>query len=520
MARVMPTEVGAASNESDIENNLPAMDAREGILLTREGRLVAPEYLPPDIGDVMSTQHWQHLRDYLQENLKRVGVVSDKPGRCFNHACVKQWWTHWWSLVCFAGFFVAWWGLQNIFESGRSDYLLCFVPLILGICFLLLDRRCFGDSYAETVRRSEASWLFPLQAELDSQFAVSSNSEVRYTFTLRWNDGHCGYMLHVSQDPAHVFTRVLPVGAPITNRMDDVLPVEALSTDIVLMSHGMVVVPYGLPPQLLHVMSIHHWHRVATYLQDALCGAPQFKNKSYWWCFRCSGKCAKESGGCLPSRNVLRKTWYKIGCHCKLFSVLLLAYTAAGIVFEGGWGLFLLLGLFLACALICEAMLTCTLFDKDESFVHAASAWMAAVESDLERDFAHDATSNQRYKFSLRLDLGLLFARHGYVLHVERQDYSDVLSRHGPTSDRPAVQVAAFQKPDVEIGSPDTTEEPCQICLDDLHEGELVGTLPCGHRFHSTCIEQWLGRGGGCPLRCPGTQMIPRNQLVLQDVSG
>jgi len=42
----------------------------------------------------------------------------------------------------------------------------------------------------------------------------------------------------------------------------------------------------------------------------------------------------------------------------------------------------------------------------------------------------------------------------------------------------------------------------CTICLEDYQEGDEVSRLPCGHLFHSNCINSWYQVRGTCPLRC------------------
>mmetsp|Transcript_63833 Transcript_63833/g.118659 ORF Transcript_63833/g.118659 Transcript_63833/m.118659 type:complete len:247 (-) Transcript_63833:105-845(-) len=61
-----------------------------------------------------------------------------------------------------------------------------------------------------------------------------------------------------------------------------------------------------------------------------------------------------------------------------------------------------------------------------------------------------------------------------------------------------------FKQDDLEIGigKPGFAECPCHICLEELQAGEHVAKLLCGHIFHEKCIEQWLQKGSGCPLRC------------------
>ncbi len=40
----------------------------------------------------------------------------------------------------------------------------------------------------------------------------------------------------------------------------------------------------------------------------------------------------------------------------------------------------------------------------------------------------------------------------------------------------------------------------CVICQDDHQPGDVIKSLPCGHKFHSKCIDEWLHRSGSCPM--------------------
>ncbi|XP_073117757.1 probable E3 ubiquitin-protein ligase HIP1 isoform X2 [Elaeis guineensis] len=42
--------------------------------------------------------------------------------------------------------------------------------------------------------------------------------------------------------------------------------------------------------------------------------------------------------------------------------------------------------------------------------------------------------------------------------------------------------------------------EPCCICQEEYIEGEDLGTLDCGHDFHTACIKQWLLMKNLCPI--------------------
>lgn len=40
----------------------------------------------------------------------------------------------------------------------------------------------------------------------------------------------------------------------------------------------------------------------------------------------------------------------------------------------------------------------------------------------------------------------------------------------------------------------------CTICLEEFRTGDQQRTLPCFHRFHKACVDQWLRQDNTCPL--------------------
>ncbi|KAH0705437.1 hypothetical protein KY290_010131 [Solanum tuberosum] len=44
------------------------------------------------------------------------------------------------------------------------------------------------------------------------------------------------------------------------------------------------------------------------------------------------------------------------------------------------------------------------------------------------------------------------------------------------------------------------TKEICAICQAEFEHEESIGTLGCGHEYHTGCIKQWLLRKKDCPM--------------------
>jgi len=49
-------------------------------------------------------------------------------------------------------------------------------------------------------------------------------------------------------------------------------------------------------------------------------------------------------------------------------------------------------------------------------------------------------------------------------------------------------------------GSLDKEDATCSVCLTTFEGGEKLRMLPCLHRFHKDCVDQWLARKTFCPL--------------------
>lgn len=56
----------------------------------------------------------------------------------------------------------------------------------------------------------------------------------------------------------------------------------------------------------------------------------------------------------------------------------------------------------------------------------------------------------------------------------------------------------------------DMDEHECIICMAPLMDGDRVGSLPCSHVFHVSCLKPWLQRTNNCPLCKKEGLAVPR----------
>ncbi|KAK9271910.1 hypothetical protein L1049_002275 [Liquidambar formosana] len=71
--------------------------------------------------------------------------------------------------------------------------------------------------------------------------------------------------------------------------------------------------------------------------------------------------------------------------------------------------------------------------------------------------------------------------------------FRELSSKEGPS---PASKASIDAMPTVEISE----GGECVICLEEYKVGEKAKEMPCEHKFHSGCIEKWLGIHGSCPV--------------------
>lgn len=81
------------------------------------------------------------------------------------------------------------------------------------------------------------------------------------------------------------------------------------------------------------------------------------------------------------------------------------------------------------------------------------------------------------------------------MMELEAAEASTRPARQGHIAHLPTHRVTNEQL----VGAPEECKS-CTVCMEDFIPGEEQKTLPCFHRFHSACIDQWLRRQGTCPI--------------------
>jgi len=96
------------------------------------------------------------------------------------------------------------------------------------------------------------------------------------------------------------------------------------------------------------------------------------------------------------------------------------------------------------------------------------------------------------------------YRRHGQQGRpLTSQSMMPPTSNQQPTQPKPSKGVVGTRQvnrlPQVIIGSPHQ-EDTCCVCLEKMRMGDRVTQLPCKHKIHKKCIQQWAQKSASCPV--------------------
>ncbi|KAK3231349.1 hypothetical protein Dsin_003230 [Dipteronia sinensis] len=121
---------------------------------------------------------------------------------------------------------------------------------------------------------------------------------------------------------------------------------------------------------------------------------------------------------------------------------------------------------------------------------------------------------NLRFEDVMILDQSVFFGvadihdRHRDMrLDVDNMSYEELLAleeRIGNVntglSEETIMNRLKQRKYSIPVGSSQQETEPCCVCQEEYDDGDGLGTLECGHDFHTHCIKQWLLLKNICPI--------------------
>ncbi|KAF9333538.1 hypothetical protein BG006_003473 [Podila minutissima] len=65
----------------------------------------------------------------------------------------------------------------------------------------------------------------------------------------------------------------------------------------------------------------------------------------------------------------------------------------------------------------------------------------------------------------------------------------------------PMPDVASKENADIKLETTESSEELCSICLGEYETDDRIRILPCGHEYHTECVDIWLThKSTHCPL--------------------
>ncbi|XP_062183988.1 uncharacterized protein LOC133887959 isoform X2 [Phragmites australis] len=125
-----------------------------------------------------------------------------------------------------------------------------------------------------------------------------------------------------------------------------------------------------------------------------------------------------------------------------------------------------------------------------------------ASQNAVER--ANNMISRLQNAASITLGLGAVFARYPGTPHIQPNidlnDYDALLALDENNYQHTGASESQINNLPQSVVQSNSIEEPCAVCLENPSVGDTIRHLPCFHKFHKECIDEWLRRKKLCPI--------------------
>uniref|UniRef100_A0A0A9E3W8 RING-type domain-containing protein n=1 Tax=Arundo donax TaxID=35708 RepID=A0A0A9E3W8_ARUDO len=105
---------------------------------------------------------------------------------------------------------------------------------------------------------------------------------------------------------------------------------------------------------------------------------------------------------------------------------------------------------------------------------------------------------------SITLGLGAVYPRYPGGPHIQPNidlnDYDALLALDENNHQHTGASESQINNLPQSVVQSNSIEEPCAVCLESPSLGDTIRHLPCFHKFHKECIDEWLRRKKLCPI--------------------
>uniref|UniRef100_A0A804RGE4 RING-type domain-containing protein n=1 Tax=Zea mays TaxID=4577 RepID=A0A804RGE4_MAIZE len=130
------------------------------------------------------------------------------------------------------------------------------------------------------------------------------------------------------------------------------------------------------------------------------------------------------------------------------------------------------------------------------------SSYRNALRAELAT--ANNMISRQRNTAPINLGLRAALARYPGALHIQPNidlnDYDALLALDENNHQHTGASESQINNLPQSVVQSNSIEDPCSVCLENPSVGDTIRHLPCFHKFHKECIDEWLRRKKLCPV--------------------